>query len=378
VDDDWRGWTIQTTAEGELFYYHEETQTSQWRTPRELLCFLGHWIEASDESGNTYWANDMLNMSCWTDPRCTANIFQAAYEGDMFFMQLYIYGGGNLDVVDSSGISALHFACASSTEGMAAFLLENGASPDIQDVSAGRPLHWACRYSHSEAVRLLLERHAHPDRQDTNGDSPLHLAAGVDCVGAVQYLINARASPKQRTWNQGVMRTPAEVAVAVGAHSAAGMLQEYEKRLASHIGDCYGQAFAPREPCFAKPSRNGKSSSPAKERPKPVITKPSRDTDTDLLSPVDIVVRVARRASEPVVRGVQWVANRIIPIDDTRTKCWELGRGCPTLESSRFSRFAASIPRDALRNLVPEDNCFADPPGFEGRGVAPANPFGDA
>jgi hypothetical protein len=357
VGEDWCGWTIQTSPDGELFYYHEGAGTSQWRTPRELLSILGEWIEVSDDSGNTYWANDLLNMSCWADPRCTANIFQGAYEGDMFFLKLYVYGNGNLNVIDSSGCTALHYACASSTEGVAAFLLENGASPDQADLTGGRPLHWACRYSHSEAARLLLEARADPDRQDAHGDSPLHLAAGVDCTSAVQWLINARSNPKLRTWKQGVLRSPAEVAVAAGAHNAAGMLREYEQELVWQTG----QQQQPNNLCFGKvldfeePEAVG-----FRDRPAPVITRPASQEEDEVLSPVKAVARVAR----PLLRGVQWLANRMIPTDDTRSKCWELGRGTPVLESNGLSKFVASIPRGALEQIV-QSQCFEDPPGFE-------------
>jgi hypothetical protein len=369
LGQDWRGWTMQTSVDGEVFYYHEETNTSQWRTPRELLSILGEWAEATDETGNTYWANDLLNMSCWADPRCTANIFQAAYEGDMFFVQLYVRGNGNLDVKDSSECTALHYACASSSEEMAGFLLENGASPDSTDASGGRPLHWACRYSHSEAARLLLQAGADPDRQDSHGDAPLHQAASVDCTGALQWLIKARASPKLRTWKQGAMSTAREVAQANGAHSAAAMLQAYESEHAWQAAqsstkmcvgdhqwpvDSSGEAnFGQQEPAYTS------------QRPTPVITRPSRhpsDVNADeVMTPMKAIARVAK----PVLRGVQWLANHVIPVDDTRTKAWELGRGAPTLESNAFQRFVSSIPRGALEQVVRLDRCLDDPPGFD-------------
>jgi len=369
VGEDWHGWTIHTSVDGELFYYHEETQTSQWRTPRELLCILGDWVEALDDSGNTYFGNDLLNMSCWTDPRCTANIFQAAYEGDMFFLQLYVYGKGNLDVVDSSGCAALHYACASSTEGVAAFLLEHGAHPDRLDLSLARPLHWACRYSHSEAARLLLEARADPDRQDQHGDAPLHLAAGVDCTGALQWLINARASSNKQTWKQGSLQTPMQVAVAACAHRATAMLRDYDQEMLWQVGQCTGQTFQPREECLGKAPEEQKTTFKcrSRDRPQPVITRPSScppasQAEDETPSPVKVVLH---GVAKPLLRGVQWLTNRMTPVDSKRMQCYELGHGAPVLSSSTFSRFIAAIPRSALEQVVHDEQSFQDPPGFD-------------
>lgn len=360
---DWLGWTVETSVDGELFYYHEGTRTSQWRTPRELFHVLGEWSEVTDDTGNTYWANDLLNMSCWSDPRCTANIFQAAYDGDMFFAQLYVSGKGNLDVVDSSGCTALHYACASSREEMASFLLENGAQADVADLSGCRPLHWACRYSHSEAAKLLLEARVSADAQDSHGDTPLHLAASVNCTDALQWLMKARANPKLRSGKQG-MRTPAEVADAAGAHSASDMLRDYERQSIWHVAPAEDYR-PPVETTFTR------------ERPSPVITTssrgpPSSSMDEEELSPArQAVVRVAR----PLVRGVQWLANRVIPMDDTRTKCWDLGRGAPVLESSRLDRLNWSIPRSApVGEVIRDETCYDDPFDCERRGCATEPP----
>jgi len=384
VGQDWRGWSVQISGDGELFYFHEETNTSQWQTPRELLCILGDWAEATDESGNTYWANDLLNTSCWTDPRCTANVFQAAFDGDMFFVQLYIHGKGNVDVVDASGCTPLHYACASSHEDMALFLLESGAGADVPNLAKERPLHWACRYSHSDAIKLLLEAQADPDRPDQHGDAPLHLAASVDCTSAVQLLISARANPKQRSWKQGML-TPSEVAVAAGASSAAAMLQEYEQELVWQVGQSCRPSLTEQptlqvfEPSGTSSDEASHSSSHEWSRPAPVTTSrysPNPHAEEEPMSPVKVVARDLARVAKPLLRGVQWLANHIIPVDDTRTKAWGLGHGGPVLEHDNgFARFVAKIPRGALEKIR-EHQCFDDPPGFEHHSTnMDANPF---
>jgi hypothetical protein len=373
IGPDWHGWTVQTSNDGELFYYHEATRTSQWRTPSELLHTLGEWREVADEAGNRYWANETLNMSCWTDPRATANIFQAAYDGDMFFVQLYVAGNGNLNVVDANGCTALHYACASSSEDMAGYLIQSGARPDMQDLSRGRPLHWACRYSHSGAVKLLLAANANPDSFDAHGDTPMHVAASVNCTSALHWLIAAHANPTLRS-RRHRDSTPAEVASAVGAHNAATMLVDYQQqRMWLHTpateidpGQC------------EDPDLGGSS---VKALPSRAIGHPSRGSaDSNLEEEALSPARMAMKAARPLIRVAQWLANRVIPTDDSRSKCWELGHGAPVLESNGLSKLISAIPRSSIENvLAREENAFEDPPGFEELEVrAHAKGFGDA
>jgi hypothetical protein len=348
---------MKTTVDGELFYFHADTGTSQWRTPRELLHVLGEWREVADDRGNAYWANETLGMSCWTDPRCTANIFQAAYDGDMFFAQLYVAGSGNLNVVDSAGCTSLHYACASSSEDMGAYLLQNGARPDMQDLNRGRPLHWACRYSHSGAVRILLDAGADPDQPDAHGDTPLHLAAMANSVAAVQALMEAGANPTRRSQKQG-MRRPSQVAAS---ETIAAMLQEYERQ----------NSWNQQPKLEVDPGEiisGDLENTNAKIRRSNVVMHPSRDSafhdDEEAPNPAMVVARVARQAVRPVFQGVRWLANRVLPIDDKRTKCWELGHGAPVLESNRLQRLISTIPRSSLEGVLSRE-CFDDPPGFE-------------
>jgi len=366
VGAEWRGWEIKTTIDGELFYFHAATGASQWRTPRELFCVLGDWREVVDDRGNAYWANETLVMSCWTDPRCTANIFQAAYDGDMFFAQLYVAGNGNVNVVDSAGCTALHYACASSSEDMAAYLLQNGARADMQDLDRGRPLHWACRYSHSGAVQILLGAGANPDQPDAHGDTPLHLATIANCIASVQALIEARANPTKRSHKQG-MRRPSQVAVS---ETIAAMLQDYERRntwnsepkLEIDAGEIVSGDL---ESTTAKIRRNLTVMQPGRNFPDPDEEGPT--------SPVMVIAGIAQRTVRPVFQGVRWLANRVLPMDDNRTKCWELGHGAPVLESSRLQRLISSIPRSSLEGVLSRDqSCFDDPPGFEQDELGPS------
>ncbi|CAE8650645.1 unnamed protein product, partial [Polarella glacialis] len=142
----WQGWTVVATPEGRLFFHNEARQLSQWHQPLELQPILGDWVEAIDESQPSrpsFWRNELLRLSLWKDPQQTTNIFQAALDGNLFFMQLYAEVEGHLDVVDPRGRSALHYACAGGATQSALFLLQRRAEVDRRDETMATPLIFA-------------------------------------------------------------------------------------------------------------------------------------------------------------------------------------------------------------------------------------------
>ena len=130
-DDPWQGWSVETDARGQLFYYHTQSGTSQWEQPRELTAGFGEWHKAQDGQGNEFWRNDLLGVSSWTDPRNTTNVFQAAESGDLFWFQLYAYANGDVNAVDAQGCTALHYTCAAGNAQLVSFLLQSQASTSI-------------------------------------------------------------------------------------------------------------------------------------------------------------------------------------------------------------------------------------------------------
>merc|ERR1719203_197581 len=120
--------------------------------PDDLVSVLGEWAlvtETSADAGanaGAYWRNELLGVSSWKDPRHTTNLFQAALDGNLFFLQLYAEVGGFLDAVDAKGRTALHYNCASGTTQAVLYLLQKGAGVEVPDRAGSTPLHWASRY----------------------------------------------------------------------------------------------------------------------------------------------------------------------------------------------------------------------------------------
>ncbi|CAJ1454953.1 unnamed protein product [Effrenium voratum] len=290
--DEWRGWTIQTSPQGKLFYHHIASNTSQWQMPRELAPVLGEWTQVEEE-GKRYWRNEKLGVSSWKDPRRTTNLFQAALDGNLFFLQLYTEVGGFLDAVDSKGRTALHYNCAGGSSQAVHYLLQHGASVDLADRSGSTPLHWAARYGHAPIVRLLLESKAHPDYQNNMGDTAMHEAAALGLAEPLQWLVLAKANLSLRNRES---RTPIEVAHSSASKDALQLLQQHEDELDQSESDA---------------SRSRARRARLERRAHQQVTSPEPERDSseeDEPSLALVVVRAAR----PLLRSVQWLANRVL------------------------------------------------------------------
>jgi len=194
----WQGWTVVATLEGRLFFHHETRLISQWHQPPELNEILGEWVEMMDDSQPSqpsYWRNELLNIALWKDPRMTTNLFQAALDGNIFFMQLYAEVDGMLDVTDARGRSALHYSCAGGSTQSAVFLLQRGAEVDRRDDAEATPLIFACRYGYASVVKVLLDASADLNAASEGGNTALHEAASMGQLDCVHLLLLCGADP---------------------------------------------------------------------------------------------------------------------------------------------------------------------------------------
>lgn len=292
--DEWRGWTIQTSSQGKLFYHHTASNSSQWQMPRELAPVLGEWTQV-EENGKKYWRNEKLGVSSWKDPRRTTTLFQAALDGNLFFLQLYTEVGGFLDAVDGKGRTALHYNCAGGSSQAVHYLLQHGASVHLPDLSGSTPLHWAARYGHAPIVRLLLDSKASPDEQNNMGDTAMHEAAALGLVEPLQWLVVAKANLSLRNRES---RTPLEVAERAPSKEALQLLQRLED-------DDLEQS----ESDAARTARRERRALAARAREQ--VTSPEHEESSGEDDSPSLALAVVR-AARPLLRSVQWLANRVL------------------------------------------------------------------
>jgi len=226
----WQGWTVVATQEGRLFFHNDARQVSQWSQPPELRDILGDWAEIVDESQPSqprFWRNELLRISLWKDPRSTTNIFQAALDGNLFFMQLYAEVEGQLDVVDPRGRSALHYSCAGGSTQSALFLLQRQAEVDRRDESAATPLIFACRYGYAGVVKVLLDHMADLSAACDGGNTALHEAASMgqlDCL----HLLLLRGAEAGCLNNEG--EAPVDLAANKRHHACLTLLRRHHQQ----------------------------------------------------------------------------------------------------------------------------------------------------
>jgi hypothetical protein len=288
-------------------------------------------------------------MSSWVDPRHTANIFQAAVDVDRFFFELYLHAGGSLDLQDASGCTALHYACSVGSEHLLELLLQHGASTSVSDAEGVTPLHWACRYADVAAMGLLVEARADPHQLDARGETPMDVAAGMgsECADALRGLIQGgragaachQGDPVSMRVVPPLMATPRQVDFDAWTQSETDTVfyasRRFDRDLPSDI-DTEMQTSPTRARVRAAKAAYRSQSYGASPRS-------SKYDRSESSSPAMAVVRVAR----PLLHGVQWLANWVLPVDRTRTDCWDRGRGKPIFEPERVSWNPLSLVRSA-------------------------------
>lgn len=291
--DLWCGWTVQTSKDGKLFYHHTASGTSQWQMPRELQPILGEWIQA-EQDGKKYWRNELLGVSSWKDPRKTSSLFQAALDGNLFFLQLYAEVGGFLDAVDGKGRTALHYNSAGGSTQAVLFLLQRNARCDVPDRQGSTPLHWACRYGQAPIVRLLLEAKCNPNLQNSIGDTAMHEAAALGQVDPLHWLVAAKADPLLTNRES---KTPFEVAVSNKALDAAELLRKHES----------GDALPERSSLAGVQNNDAGLLDEFRK-----VSYEDSDSDGDPDDKEPNLALLVVRAARPLLRGVQWLANRLL------------------------------------------------------------------
>ncbi|KAI9663678.1 MAG: hypothetical protein M1821_007168 [Bathelium mastoideum] len=118
----------------------------------------------------------------------TAVAFQAKVDGGDDSQKVEIFkamleGGANIDTVDATGCTLLHYAAAqddAEAGEIMRYLVQTGMSLDKQDEDGRTALHVACAYGKLENVRLLTEAGASRVARDVCGRTPAVYAVLLD------------------------------------------------------------------------------------------------------------------------------------------------------------------------------------------------------
>uniref|UniRef100_J3MG81 S-acyltransferase n=1 Tax=Oryza brachyantha TaxID=4533 RepID=J3MG81_ORYBR len=116
----------------------------------------------------------------------------SAVRGHIQVAELLLKEGAKVDVADLYGYQATHVAAQ---YGQTAFIYHIvakwNADPDVPDNDGRSPLHWAAYKGFADSIRLLLYLDAYRGRQDKEGCTPLHWAAIRGNLEACTVLVQA-------------------------------------------------------------------------------------------------------------------------------------------------------------------------------------------
>jgi ankyrin repeat protein len=99
----------------------------------------------------------------------------------------------NINDVDSSGRSVLHWAAHMGDDDMLNAILRCGADPNLRCIAGRTPLHYAARVGANKCVASLIDAGADLGLRDKQGETALHLAADCKRNEVMKLLLEAGA-----------------------------------------------------------------------------------------------------------------------------------------------------------------------------------------
>ncbi|KAL6887054.1 putative ankyrin repeat protein [Trichoderma evansii] len=117
------------------------------------------------------------------------------YTDSLKMLKFLIRRKAQLDVTDSQGRRAVHFACAMWYAGGIKLLVEAGAEVDVKDMFGRMPIHFAASASSNNCIEYLLDMYKHVDinTADYDGWTPLLWAARSGNGSTITRLIAENA-----------------------------------------------------------------------------------------------------------------------------------------------------------------------------------------
>lgn len=117
-------------------------------------------------------------------------VYIIAQSNDLDRVKLLLSKDTSVDIEDTAGYTALHYAARNGHETICKELLSYGANVDAATRSGkATPLHRATTQKHVHIVELLLKANADVNKQDSDGLTPLHRAIMSDCEVISKLLI---------------------------------------------------------------------------------------------------------------------------------------------------------------------------------------------
>ncbi|KAL8924256.1 MAG: hypothetical protein Q9172_002769 [Xanthocarpia lactea] len=134
---------------------------------------------------------------------------------------------GNVNAIDHSGKTGLHYAAQLSLHKIVRQLIRHGASARIQDVAGRTAVHTAAVVGSADALRpLILESDFDPDDADEQNRSLVHWAASCDWDYLMKMVLEIPEIDTKKRDHHG--RTASHVAALCGCPNVLRTLMDYD------------------------------------------------------------------------------------------------------------------------------------------------------
>jgi ankyrin repeat protein len=240
-DDSKLAFEILTSKRPYVFVADTESEKRIWLEELTLAIYA------------VYQTSPEPSLPGWQHLAVRGTVYSLAFMGEMDNFLLYIgkHESSSLDTLDSSGMSALHWAALGGHRDIAQIILEHDGDPNILNSGLNSPLHLAASSGHSTTVQVLLDFRADlslrnmKDRDamymavlycrrekllenvlklffvkgidlnqpDSSGSTPLHECARRGLSKAIKFLVDEEANVN--ILHQVSYLTPLQIATSV-------------------------------------------------------------------------------------------------------------------------------------------------------------------
>ncbi|XP_076108013.1 uncharacterized protein LOC143076203 isoform X2 [Mytilus galloprovincialis] len=152
----------------------------------------------------------------------------ASERGHLEIVEFLYDIGCKMDVLNASGKSVLHAACRGGNEDIVDFFLKRGCDPNHTDKYGDTPLFVACARSNIEVVKVLIKYHCDVNKTNIGGCNALQKACLNGRVNIVDLLLKNKININQA---DNLNNTPLFYACYHGYKDVASLLMENKSEL---------------------------------------------------------------------------------------------------------------------------------------------------
>ena len=164
--EDTKSFELITPKRSYIFITDSEAEKRIWLEELELAIYAAHLSSPSPL------------LPGWQHRVVMGTIYSDALLGNMNGINFHLskLNGGSPDILDSSGMSALHWAALSGHTNIVERIVDSGGDVNILNSSLNSPLHIAASQGHSTTVQSLIDRNADLSSRNLKDRDPLFMA----------------------------------------------------------------------------------------------------------------------------------------------------------------------------------------------------------